>query len=370
MINLSNTDDPHLIFESLNFKGSPLTQADLVRNYLLMRFRHSVATGGEQERIYQSYWSPLEKLLGEKLTDFLRFYAMKHGDNVRVTEIYTAIKKQLKEFDLPDKVELEMASILRFGKLYAKIIQPTSETNQRIRACLENIKTLEITTSHPLLLRLLDIYEAQRIDDSTLQKCLVLIESFVVRRAVCAIPTNALNKMFLQWAKNFPSENYDTWLLSSMSSGTGGQQFPDDELFADSFKNKLQYGRGATKFILSRLEESFSHKEVVDLNSCTIEHVLPQTLTDEWREILGENADEVHRKIVDTFGNLTLTAYNSELSNNSFTDKKDRLKNSHIELNRLICEQEKWGGTEIAHRADDLFNIAQTIWTGPSTTKN
>jgi hypothetical protein len=295
---------------------------------------------------------------------------MKSGDNVRMTEMYTAIKKKLKDFDNPSQVEDEMKHILNFGYLYARIIQPNRESCREIQLCLENIKTLEISTSHPLLLRLFDVYESNKMDESEFQKCLALIESFVIRRAVCAVPTNALNKIFLQWTKNFPSENYYEWLLDFMSSGSGGQQFPDDEQFGDAFKNKLQYGRGATGFILKRLEKSFSHKETVDLTSCTIEHVLPQTLTNEWIECLGGDAEEIHRKIGDTFGNLTLTAYNSELSNNSFSDKKDRLKNSHIELNRLICEQEKWGVEEIKQRADTLFSIAKSIWTAPSTVKH
>ena len=127
----------------------------------------------------------------------------------------------------------------------------------------------------------------EHLNDVELEKCLELVESFVVRRAVCGVPTNALNKLFLQWAKNFPQSNYAHWLHTSMSSGRAGRRFPEDAEFAGAFMNQPQYGRGATRFILCHLEKSFHHKEPVDLSSATIEHILPQTLNQEWKDELG-----------------------------------------------------------------------------------
>ncbi len=365
MINLGSDDDPYLIFESLNFKGQPLTQADLVRNYLLMRFRHSISTGGEQERVYSKYWQPLEKILGDNLTEFLRHYSMKDGDDIKQGGIYAAVKTKLKSMETPQAVETEVHSMQRFGEFYATILCLIQDQDKAIRDRLENITDLKVTTSYPLLLRLFDARQTKQIDSAELEKCLGLIESFIVRRAVCGVPTNALNKLFIQWAKSFPDTDHAQWLRDSMSSGGVGRRFPKDAEFAGAFLNQPQYRRGTTRFILCRLEKSFEHRERVDLSTATIEHVLPQTLNQEWREDLGPESEEIHATLLDTFGNLTLTAYNAELGNLPFSAKKLKLRNTHIELNRWILEQENWRATEIEGRAKQLLDKANQIWPSP-----
>jgi uncharacterized protein with ParB-like and HNH nuclease domain len=365
MINLGEADDPYLIFESLNFKGEPLTQADLVRNYVLMRFRHSISAGGEQERVYSQYWRPMEAQLGDNLTEFLRHYAMKDGDNIKQGGIYAATKVHLKSMDSTEKVEAEVKRMQKFGAIYACILTPKLELNPTIRLRLSRIRELEVTTSYPFMLRLFEARKSDALSDLELEKCLGLIESFVVRRAVCNVPTNALNKLFLQWAKNFPVADHATWLHAAMSAGGGSRRFPTDTEFGEAFKNQSQYGRGATRFILSRLEESFEHKEPVDLATATIEHVLPQTLTPEWEAMLGADPEMTHARVVDTFGNLTLTGYNPELGNIPFTEKKAKLQNTHIELNRWILEQSGWSEAEIIVRAQLLLDTAQALWVGP-----
>lgn len=151
-----------------------------------------------------------------------------------------------------------------------------------------------------------------------------------------------------------------------MSSGSGGRRFPSDEEFGEAFKNQPQYGRGSTRFILEKLEINFAHKEPVDLANATIEHILPQTLTPEWEAMLGPDAQAQHDKLKDRFGNLSLTGYNSELSNLSFVLKKEKLKDTHVELNKWVVAQEKWTENEINLRAQDLFEKAVNIWPGPS----
>jgi len=364
MINLGDSDDPYLIFESLNFKGEPLMQADLVRNYLLMRFRHSIASGGEQERVYNKLWRPLEQSLKDSLTEFLRHYAMKDGENIRQGGIYAAIKERLRRIEATEGVEAEMEQMQKFGNIYASILQPDLETHPAIRQRLSNIKDLYVTTSYPLLLRLFDARSSGVLSEAELEECLGLIESFVVRRAVCGVPTNALNKLFLQWTKSVPNVGHPAWLLGVMSSGGGGRRFPNAAEFSDAFKNQPQYGRGPIRHILLRIEAAFGHKEPVDLAKTTIEHVLPQTLTDEWRTELGDDPDALHAKLVDTVGNLTLTAYNGELGNLPFTDKKAKLNNTHIELTRPLLDLDHWGEKEILERADTLLKKAEELWPG------
>ncbi|MEP9367831.1 DUF262 domain-containing protein [Xanthobacter sp. VNH20] len=365
MINLGDEDDPYLIFESLNFKGQPLTQADLVRNYLLMRFRHSMAAGGEQERIYVQYWVPMEGRLNENLTEFLRHYAMKEGENIYQKGIYSATKAKLRSMSVSEEVESEISKMNKFSIYYAKILEPNLESNAKIRKKLQNLKELDVGTSYPLLLRLMDVRESGIIDVVALEKCLNLIESFVIRRAVAGLPTNALNKLFLQWARQFPAEAHEAWLLTSMSAGAGGRRFPGDAEFKDSFCRLPQYGRGSTRFILCALEESFAHREPADLSQATIEHVMPQTITDAWQQALGPSARDIHAKYIDTIGNLTLTGYNSNLSNLPFEEKKRLMQSTHIELNRSIIEKISWNEEDITDRAEKLSRIALERWPGP-----
>lgn len=365
MINLGDDDDPYLIFESLNFKGQPLTQADLVRNYILMRFRHSMAAGGEQEKIYQKYWSPMEKILGSNLTEFLRHYSMKDGENIYQKGIYSAVKSKLRNLQNPDDITNEISRMADFSQMYYSILNPQAEPDSNIRNRLENLKSIDVGTSYPLLLRLLEARRTGTLDTCGLEQCLTLIESFVVRRAVSFVPTNALNKLFLQWARQFPSENHALWLHTSMSAGAGGRRFPNDSEFGNSFRSLKQYGRGLTRFVLCRLEYSFEHKERVELKNATIEHIMPQTITDRWIAEIGPDALDVHSRLIDTFGNLTLTGYNTELGNLPFADKKAKLETTHIELNRSVLKQEAWREAEILSRANAMFDIAINLWPGP-----
>lgn len=366
MINLGDDDDPYLIFESLNFKGEPLTQADLVRNYLLMRFRHSISTGGEQERVYSRYWVPLENMLKSNLTEFLRHYTMKDGDDIKQGGIYAAIRSKLKSMDSTEAIESEVQSMQKFGEFYSRFLSPVQEESAAIRGCLENIREIKVTTSYPLLLRMFDARQSGDLSDVELGQCLGLVESFVVRRSICGVPTNPLNKLFIQLAKNFPNSDHAHWLLRSLSSLGGNRRFPKDGEFAAAFISQPQYGRGTTRFVLCRLEKSFNHKECVDLSTATIEHVLPQTLNQEWKDNLGSESEIVHTTLVNTFGNLTLTAYNSELGNLPFLEKKAKLENTHIELNRWILQQTNWNAAEIEERAKNLLLIANNIWMSPS----
>ena len=368
MINLADDDDPYLIFESLNFKGEPLNQADLVRNYVLMRFKHTISAGGEQERVYSKYWVPLEKMLASNLTEFLRHYTMKDGDDIKKGGIYAAIRKRLKGMNSTLEVESEIESMQKFGEFYSSFLVPGQEKKVLIRNCLEDIKEIKVTTFYPLLLRLFDAHQTDHLNDTELEKCLRLIESLIVRRAVCGVPTNALNKIFPQLvlAKNFPTKDHFRWLHRTLSSFSGSGRFPRDAEFEAAFTTQAQYGRGTTRFILCRLEKSFNHKETVDLSTATIEHVLPQTMNDEWRSELGADSENIHATLINTFGNLTLTGYNSELGNLPFPEKKAKLETTHIELNRWILEQENWREIDIKNRAKSLCLIANSIWISPS----
>lgn len=368
MINLGDADDPYLIFESLNFKGQPLEQADLVRNYLLMKFRHEVSSGGEQERIYHNYWLPMENDLKTQLTEYLRFYIMKDGTKLRQDGIYTAVKGKFKSIpDESNQVEEEIKQIKYFADMYSLCLEPERESDTSIQELLRDFQELKSTTSYPLVLRLLDARARGVIDNETFGKCLRLIQSFLIRRSVCSVPTNALNKLFLQWTRNFTDENTYDWLLGAMKDGQGGSRFPTNTEFENAFINSAQYGKTSTKLILKKIEASFGHKEQVDLSDSTlsVEHVMPQTLTEEWENDIGEDFSDVHGRRLHTMGNLTLTGYNSTLSNNGFEQKKEVLRETHIEMNKYIARQEQWDEQAIISRANKLYEVAKTIWERP-----
>ena len=309
MINLGDTDDPYLIFESLNAKGEPLTQADLVRNYVLMKFRHSLEAGGEQERVYESYWKPIQNSLGNGLTSFLRHYCMKEGVAVKEGTVYSAVKtRRLSGLTDHIALEAELKEMKLSGDFYARFVDPLKETSRALQSRLIAFNELDVTTCYPLLLRLFASHSNHSISDDELEKCLHLIESFVVRRAVCAVPPNALGKLFIQWSKDYREKEVVMWLGRKMAAGSGNSRWPNDAQFkADFFQFKEQYGRKATKYVLASLEANFDHKEPADLTNATIEHLLPQQLTPDWKLMLGTDWENTFDRFLHTFGNLTLS---------------------------------------------------------------
>lgn len=367
MINLGDTDDPYLIFESLNAKGEPLTQADLVRNYVLMKFRHSLESGGEQGRIYETCWRPLQDSVGTGLTDFLRHYCMKDGATVEKRTVYTAIKKLLSQMTDNAALEAELKDMARLGDYYARFIDPSKEGDAEVRSRLTAFVELDVTTCYPLLLRLFDSRARQAIADTDFKVCLSLIESFVVRRAICAVPTNSLGKMFIQWSKDYRETGVVSWLGTKMAAGSGNARWPNDTAFKTAFQTSEQYGRKATRHVLISLERNFDHKEPADLTSATIEHVMPQELSSEWKQMLGARCADVHETLLHTFGNLTLTGYNAELGNLPFDQKRQRLSTSHIDLNHWICDQPQWDEATIEVRAGTLAEAATKLWVGPES---
>ena len=367
MINLNENDDPYLIFESLNFKGQPLTQADLVRNYVLMKFSHSVTPGSEQEKVYHNYWLPMEKSLDESsrdnLTDFLWYYSRKSGKNILQKGLYADIKGGIEKLS-HDQLLDEIKRINQFSNHYLKILKPNHEDESG--QYLLRLNELKVTTSYPLLLQLFQKLHEEKLSAPVFLTCLNLIESFIIRRLVCGIPTNALNKLFLLWASKCPDANFDNWLLTIMSEGERSKVFPTDEDFKKALIEKPVYKTKVCNHVLWALESSFGHKEQVTPNdNITIEHIMPQTLNEDWKEHLASDWEATHKNYVDTIGNLTLTAYNSSMSNALFSEKKRTYLQSHFELSKMLAEVTKWGKDEIISRSRVLAEQAIRLWPGP-----
>ncbi len=367
MINLGEADDPYLIFESLNHKGKPLNQGDLVRNYVLMRFQHSTASGGEQELVYEDLWRPMESYLGENMPEFLRHYAMRTGKKVRKGDIYTSTKTEFEACKNPEAVRSLLIQMKASAKDYSQFLSPELTANKQVCSYLNAIKDLDSTVFYPLMMRLYQATSSEHMTEDDLVKCLAYLESYYLRRLICNVPTNALNKITLEICSNLPTDGHRAWLRENLLQSSGAsRQWPSDDEFHSALINQKLYPRHrVARYVLISLEESFEHKEPVDTSTATIEHIMPQTLSPEWKDHLGAEFEKVQETWGDTLGNLTLTGYNSELNNDHFDVKKEKLRNTHFELSRSILAQTAWTAAEIAARGEMLAKRALVRWPRP-----
>lgn len=361
-IHLGDTDDPYLIFESLNAKGAPLTQADLIRNYLLLRL-HS----NKQQDAYEQAWLPMQTLLpAENLTEFMRQFLMTAGEEVAKSSIYAVLKKQL--LAVPDEgIADALQNMQHCSTLYASVAGLTTHQEPAVTDGLARLRRWEIATANPFLLKLLDAHSHGRVSTKDVATCLAVIESYAVRRTVCAVPTNQLKRIFLSLTKEMPSRNVAVWLKGTLAQGSSGRRWPKDDEFREALFRYRAYAPPVDRcmFLLECLEASYKHKETVDFGNATIEHVMPRSLTPEWEAMLGSDAAVTHDRWLDCIGNLTLTGYNSELSNFRFEKKKQMLKESHYEMNKWIASHNRWTENEIRERVDALATKAIMIWPRP-----
>ncbi|WP_120853808.1 DUF262 and DUF1524 domain-containing protein [Helicobacter pylori] len=361
-------DDPQLIFESMNSKGIELTQTDLIRNYIVMETEVE-----KQEDFYNQYWRAMEEDFKQNETLFNRF--VRHYLTIKTGEIPN-IKKVYKAFkDYQQKEGIEIEDLLKDLQKYCGYfcqIAFKKEADKDLNKALSFLVDLEMDVVYPLLLELYSDYKDGVLSKQDFIPIIALTESYICRRTVCGIPSNGLNKFFSSFTKKIDKKQYLKSVEEHFGSLTGNQKFPNDFEFKDSFITKELYGRNKTKkkktrYFLERLE-NFERKERVYAHEYTTEHIMPQTLEEEWERDLGENFQAIHDKYLHTIGNLTLTGYNQEYSNKSFQEKRDMekgFKQSPLELNQSLKDLESFGEKEIEKRANDLADFALKIWTYP-----
>lgn len=361
-------DDPQLIFESMNSKGIELTQTDLIRNYILMGLEPE-----KQKVFYKKYWRAVEEDFkqNEKLFDrFVRHYlTIKTGKIPIEKRVYGAFKdyRQKKWIE----IEVLLQDLQKYCGFFCRIVFK-KEADKDLNKALNLLVDLEMDVIYPLLLELYSDYKDGVLSKQDFIPIIALTESYICRRAVCGFGLNGLNKFFPSFTKKIDKKQYLKSVEEHFGSLTGNQKFPNDFEFKDSFITKELYGRNKTKkkktrYFLERLE-NFNTKEPVNTQECTTEHIMPQTLTKEWKRDLGENFEAIHEKYLHTIGNLTLTGYNQKYSNNSFQEKRDMekgFKQSSLKLNQSLKDLESFGEKEIEKRANDLADWALKIWTYP-----
>ncbi|BEE29617.1 DUF1524 domain-containing protein [Helicobacter pylori] len=361
-------DDPQLIFESMNSKGIELTQTDLIRNYILMGLEPE-----KQKVFYKKYWRAVEEDFkqNEKLFDrFVRHYlTIKTGKIPIEKRVYGAFKDYRQKKGI--EIEVLLQDLQKYCGFFCRIVFK-KEADKDLNKALNLLVDLEMDVIYPLLLELYSDYKDGVLSKQDFIPIIALTESYICRRAVCGFGLNGLNKFFPSFTKKIDKKQYLKSVEEHFGSLTGNQKFPNDFEFKDSFITKELYGRNKTKkkktrYFLERLE-NFNTKEPVNTQECTTEHIMPQTLTKEWKRDLGENFEAIHEKYLHTIGNLTLTGYNEKYSNNSFQEKRDMekgFKQSPLRLNQSLKDLESFGEKEIEKRANDLADWALKIWTYP-----
>lgn len=374
-------DNPQRIFESLNSTGLELSQADLIRNYILMGLSRT-----NQEKIYKSYWEVIEKnakdeiLNKSRVSDFIRDYLTLINKEIpNKGEVYVKFKSQYPTTTI-DELENVLADLKSLVKYYNKLINPKNEIDKDIRTQLEYINRLEINVAFPFLMKVYEDYSNNIIDKPTFISVLNLVQSYTWRRFILGLPTNALNKIFmgLYYHKDFKKEDYLTSIQKILLKLSRVQRFPRNAEVINALKEKDVYNIKPKNriYLLERLENfnNIEHVVIEGNSDITIEHIFPQNPDPKWKIELGqEEYNFIKENYLNTIGNLTLSGNNGKLGNKPFIEKRDMniddkeqgYKFSRLWLNRNLKEKEKWNKEEIEKRANEISERFMKIWEMP-----
>ncbi len=374
-ITLNNEDNPQLIFESLNSTGLDLSEGDKIRNYILMGLPTKI-----QDEYYEKYWNRIEKCTDYDVSSFVRDYlSIKQSAIPSQKKIYINFKDYVESSSVDTEALLK--ELLEYSKSY-QILLGGGTNDKALDACIFRLNRLETTITRPFFLEVFKLFKEQRLNLSQVREIFLITESYLFRRTICDLPTNALSKIFLLLNKEIirldgTDNDYVEKLKYVLLSKKERSRFPDDYEFALNLSERPVYLMNSKNklYILERFE-NFGTREDKDIyGHCddgiySIEHIMPQHLTPSWIDQLGENWEEIHETWLHRIANLTLTAYNSSYSNNSFEDKKNMrngFKESGIRLNTYIAEKEKWTLSELEERNEYLKSRALEIWQMPFT---
>lgn len=363
-------DNPQLIFESMNSTGRELTQADLIRNFILMGLEPNLQT-----RLYEDYWRPMELDFGQDaygthFDSFMRHYlTVKTGTVPRISEVYDAFKTHARSPKAAKEgVESLVEDIRRFARYFCAMALG-AETDRDLKRAFQDLRELKVEVAYPFLLELYHDYNSGVLSRDDFLKAVRLIEAYVFRRAICSIPTNSLNKTFATFSKSLKKDRYLESIKAQFLLLPSYRRFPND----DEFKRELQirdlYNFPRRSYWLRRME-NHERKERVEVDEYTIEHILPQNenLSKAWKDALGPEWEQIRETWLHTLGNLTLTGYNPEYSDRSFIEKRDitgGFKESPLKLNHGLGHLDQWNEDAIKDRAQRLSEMAVSVWRAP-----
>ena len=369
-----DSDNPQMIFESMNSTGKDLSQTDLLRNYLLMDL-----TPEKQTRLYKTYWKPMEELFGEdiykndlnKFDYFIRDFLILKSDTGHICKINN-VYENFKRYYLDNNCEkfAVLKDLFTYAKYYA-CIDLLQENDDELKLYWQEFKKLDSHVVYPFLLKLYDDYSRQILIKEDFKKILQVVISYLWRRAICEIPTNSLSKTFATLYQAVDKEDYVNSVIKAFVFKSSYKRFPSDYEVREKLQTKDIYHFRLRKYLLEALE-NYYHKEPIDLNTAnyTIEHIMPQNIEHNlsWQQMLGEDWQEVHSLYLHTLGNLTITGYNAEMSNKSFGEKvngESGFKHSHLKLNESIAQCDVWNKKSIQRRTNILTDIILKIWKYP-----
>jgi hypothetical protein len=360
-------ENPYEIFESLNSTGLPLEQSDLVRNYVFMKVPLQ-----DQQAFYDEHWRPFEMLFEASGTDpaidatgFYRNYLLRAGTYLPPRDTYVDFRDESTRRDLSP--EAQVGELRRFLQFELWIRRPASCPNPRVRACLVEFSRLDAATAHPLIQALLSRVEDGSLPLDAFEMAMRDVSSFLLRRSLTGESTRAYGRWFTEAIKRIGSD-----VIEDLRSVWSERGWPSDTELTRRFLEFPIYRREPRKcrLILERLERSYGHKEKVDLSTLTIEHILPQTLDEgpagaAWKAVLGPNWFQMQQRWVHTLGNLTLTGYNPELSNNAYRVKREALLESNLLLNNYFEASVEWDIEAISRRGEELTKQVASLWPNP-----
>lgn len=372
-------DNPQLIFESMNSTGKELSQADLIRNFILMGLEPNLQT-----RLYEQFWRPMELDFGQEaygthFDSFMRHYlTVKTGEIPNIYAVYDAFKSHARlsrAIAADDKSHIE--SLVREIRDYARhfcAMALGKETEPELKTAFHDLRELKVDVAYPFLLELYADYKAEILPKPDLVAGVRLIEAYVFRRGICAIPTNSMNKTFATFTKALKKDRYFESIQAHFLGLRSYRRFPTDEEFRRDLQTRDLYNFRSRSYWLRRLE-NHGRKERVAVDEYTIEHILPQNedLPLKWREALGADWQRIQQTWLHTLGNLTLTAYNSDYSDRPFCEKRDLpgapekgLKQSPLKLNQGLGVLDVWNEDAIKARAGKLADLAVSVWAAPA----
>lgn len=367
-------DNPQLIFESMNSTGLELSQADLIRNYILMGLAPNLQT-----ELYKNYWRPMEKAFGQAayvthFDPFMRHYlTAKTGEIPNVREVYAAFKAFARGSQIDTKALV--ADIHAYASYYCAMALG-AEAQPALKQAFHDLRELKVDVAYPFLLDAYHDYKQDRLTADELLGIIRLVESYVFRRAICAIPTNSLNKTFAGLSRSLKKDRYFESVKAAFLLMPSYRRFPTDEEFQRDIKLRDLYNFRSRSYWLRRLE-NHGRKERVVVENYTIEHILPQNeaLSSEWQAELGPEWQRIQQTWLHTLGNLTLTGYNSEYSDYPFAYKRDQVANadskkigfkfSALNINDGLGEVAQWNEDAIKARAERLAKEAAKVWAAP-----
>jgi uncharacterized protein with ParB-like and HNH nuclease domain/predicted transport protein len=363
-------DNPQLIFESMNSTGRELSQADLIRNFILMGLEPQLQT-----RLYEQFWRRMEVDFGQEaygthFDAFMRHYlTAKTGEIPRQDEVYEAFKLHARSPSVAQAgVEALVKDIRDFARYFCAMALG-AETDAELKLSFQDLRELKVDVAYPFLLELYHDYKSEVLSKQDFLAAVRLIEGYVFRRAICAIPTNSLNKTFATFTKVLKKDRYLESIMAHLLLLPSYRRYPNDDEFKRDIQTRDLYNFRSRSYWLRRME-NHDRKERVPVDEYTIEHILPQNenLSAAWKTALGDNWTRIQETWLHTLGNLTLTGYNSEYCDRPFAEKRDMaggFRESPLKLNQGLGQIDQWNELAIKHRAERLAGLAVSVWGSP-----